>query len=362
MSDLIVEMCEIKELMNIPKADRLELAIIKGWQCVVGKGTYKPGDKCIYVPPDSILPEALEEKLFQGTKVKLHNHRIRVAKIRGALSEGLVIHPTTVNMENVKIGKDVAADLGITKYEPPEKGSSQMQGRRSTKKETNPNFHKYTDINNFKNYPNAFKEGDQVWVSEKLHGSNFRCGWVQRDANTVWKKIKKYFLGDWQFVYGSHNVQLHSKLLVKTYYEQNIYAKAVSYYNLKEKLNKGEVVYGEIIGRGIQKRYSYGCEEGEIRLVVFDFKVNGIYVDPDIMIEKCNEKNLKYVPGLYKGPFNEEKIKTLATGCSIYCPEQKVIEGVVIKSQKEEICHMGRKVLKLINPEYSAIRDNSDFH
>ena len=40
-SSLIVEVCEIKDIKEHPHADLLEVAIIKGWECITKKGEYK---------------------------------------------------------------------------------------------------------------------------------------------------------------------------------------------------------------------------------------------------------------------------------------------------------------------------------
>ena len=64
MSDFKVEVVRIKEILEHPNADKLELATIKGWQCVIPKGIYKAGYVVIYIPIDSILPQEIEEKIF----------------------------------------------------------------------------------------------------------------------------------------------------------------------------------------------------------------------------------------------------------------------------------------------------------
>jgi hypothetical protein len=56
MSALIVEISKISEIKAHPNADKLELAIIKGWQCIVGKGQHKVNELVVYCPPDSIIP------------------------------------------------------------------------------------------------------------------------------------------------------------------------------------------------------------------------------------------------------------------------------------------------------------------
>jgi hypothetical protein len=58
MSTLIVEVCAVEEIAPIPNADRIERVRVKNWWCIAGKGHYKVGDKAVYVPPDSVLPEA----------------------------------------------------------------------------------------------------------------------------------------------------------------------------------------------------------------------------------------------------------------------------------------------------------------
>jgi hypothetical protein len=62
MSSLIVEVCEVKEIRKHPDADKLEIAVVKDWECLVGVGDHEVGELVIFVPPDSILPPDLIEK------------------------------------------------------------------------------------------------------------------------------------------------------------------------------------------------------------------------------------------------------------------------------------------------------------
>ena len=48
---------KIIKIEPIPGADRIEKATILGWECVVQKGQFKPGDHCIYFEIDSIVPQ-----------------------------------------------------------------------------------------------------------------------------------------------------------------------------------------------------------------------------------------------------------------------------------------------------------------
>src|SRR5687767_9231735 len=89
MSSLIVEVCRVERVLPHPNADLLELAHIKGWQCVVPRGKYAPGSLVTYVPIDSVLPEPLSERL--GVTKYLSKGRVRCARLRGEPSFGLIM-------------------------------------------------------------------------------------------------------------------------------------------------------------------------------------------------------------------------------------------------------------------------------
>lgn len=365
MSKLRVEICRIDKVENHPNADRLDLVTVAGWQCVVTKGNFKEGDKCIYIPIDSILPSDVESKIFgPDSKVKLSKSRVKTIKLRGAISQGLAIKPSLLLGEYEYVeGEDVAEILGITKYEPPIATSPESSAQATPRKKENINFKKYTDISNLKWYPNLF-EGEFVVATEKIHGCNFRAGYVPFDANTLWKKIKQ-FLGlapKYEFVYGSRNVQLQNKSTYNGYYSENVYLKMVKKYNLEEKLVPGEVIYGEIYGDGIQKNYSYGCEKGEQKAVFFDLIFNGEYLSFDNFFLTLYMRNLPMAPIVYTGRFNLDALKDHTKGPSRLCPKQEVREGIVVRPEhKEENSYAGRKILKMINDEY-LLKDNTEYH
>ena len=369
MSTLEVKVVEIgdHDVRKHPNADRLDLVMIGGWQCVAQTAAFGPGDKAIYIPIDSILPHEVESMIFgPDSKVKLSKSRVKTIKLRGAISQGLLVKPEQVGLSNgVKVGLDVMKDLGITKWEPPTKGQAGLAGgNASNKRNPHPDFAKYTKIENVKNYVKLFEEHDEVIVTEKIHGTNFRAGYVLYNADTWWKKIKKFFRAapKYEFVYGSHNVQLQDKFLYKGFYDKNVYAEAVVRYDLKNVLEEGEVLYGEIYGDGVQKNYKYGCKPGERKFVAFDLMKKGEYMSSAHFFNWCCDRDIPRVKALYKGPFDYDKIKALLTGNSVMHPEQKVIEGGVCKpASGNEKSYQGRKALKFINDEY-LLKDNSDFH
>lgn len=199
-----------------------------------------------------------------------------------------------------------------------------------------------------------------------VHNSNWRGGFVPTVTSTLWKKIQKFLgiLPAYEFVYGSHNVQLHEGNKKKIFYDQNIYSKMVKKYKLDQILEKGWVLYGEVYGSGVQtKDFNYGCADGEQRFIAFDLMIDGKYVDFDTMHELLTAKGIPVVPVLYRGEFSFDKAKELSLGASVLDPSNKVREGVVIKPFKETFSHIGgRKVQKFISDSYLMLKNNTDFH
>ena len=104
-----------------PNADRLELARVGGYRCVVPKGKYQAGERVAYIPENAIVPEDLLRSmgLWDGEAGKgrlggKKGDRVRPVRLRGEISQGLVFKPG----DDAAVGDDLAAAYGITKYEP----------------------------------------------------------------------------------------------------------------------------------------------------------------------------------------------------------------------------------------------------
>lgn len=365
MSTFKVPVVTIDEIRPHDNADRLECAVVAGWHVVVGKGQWKAGDLAVYLPIDSVLPVDLERKLFpEGSKITLSKSRIKSIKIRGVVSQGMVVKidevcPTGWHPADFKVGDDMSEVLDVTKYEPPHKQVQSQPGKRTGKRrKEHPLFKKYTDLENIKWYPKVFAEGEQVYVTEKVHGTNFRAGWVPTVANTWWKKCLKLLrmLPPYEFVYGSRNVQLQARRDRRGFYGKDIYGAIVDKYDLERKVPKGTVVYGEVYGDGIQPGYNYGMINGGHRLAVFDVYTfcsgEGQWLDSKSTLVYCDVNNLPHVPVLYHGSYNADLVKSLASGDSVLEPTQKVREGVVVKPEHEKVDVCGRKILKVINDDF----------
>lgn len=372
----------IRAIAPHPNADRLEVAVIYGFQVVVQKDKYKVGDEVIYCPIDSILPGWLEETLFPpDSKIKLNKRRVRQIRIRGLASQGMIIPLEAVayhlgidslrRVGTYEADQDLAADLGIVKYEPPEVGPSHTPGGpRKVKKDENPFFHKYNGLDNIKWYPDKFKPEENIVLQEKIHGTNSRAACMPYVANTLWKKFKKLvgLAPTHEFCYGSNNVQLQNKDGHTGYYGEDVYGRVFDKLNVQSKIKPGETIFGEIYGHGIQKNYDYGCMPGEHKFVLFDVKVllesgDQKWLSPDEVIAFAKERGFDMVPEVYRGPFiSLDFVKAHTNGASVLCPSQKVREGVVVKSTDNYDEFGNKRALKVISEAYLDDPTNTDNH
>ena len=396
MSELIVEVSEISKVEKHPNADKLDLATVKGWICIVGRDNYKAGDKIIYCPPDSVIPDNIIEQ-YNLTYLK-NNSRVGTVKLRGYISQGLILD--LPKDSKFKLGQDVSKQMGITKYEQPSASYQNQAQKESIKKlfiklihkeitlrrfifksigiikdalkprrNKNPLFHMYTDINNIKHYNNLFTDFDFVNITEKIHGTNFRVGTLPItkgknffDNIVYWikKNIKKQ---PFEFVYGSHKVQITGHRGRNCFYGEDVYGQIAERYKLAEIVPTGYILYGEIYGAGIQKGYDYGLKNS-IDVVFFDLKKDGEYVDYSEFQSFCIPRDLPIAPLLYSGELYQDINNfSFFDKVSVLCPDQKIKEGVVVKMMHEENHpRLGRKILKCINPDYLLIKDRTDYH
>lgn len=379
MSEYKVCLTTVVNVQPHDNADSLDFITVYGFQVIARKGSFAVGDKTFLIPIDSVLPADLDAQIFpEGSKVKLYHRRVKQIKLRGRASQGLLISEEDVHklMESrglksrlyFDLEEDYSKLLGITKYEPPVPEFQQSQEPTKTKRKPleNSQFHQYNGLDNIKWFPSMFDD-EEVVIQEKLHGTNARAGILPTEANTTWKKIKKFFgfLPKYEKVYGSNKVELTNRQGYTGFYGEDIYGKAFQTVNVFSKIRNNEIVYGEIVAEGIQKNYNYGHRSPHF--VLFDVKIlkdDGTFywLPPEEVELFAKERGFDMVPVLYKGAYNEQLSKELTIGNSVYCPSQKVREGVVIKSRLRYNNDRGNKrALKLISEAYLE-KDQTDFH
>lgn len=111
----------------ITGADRLELYTVDGWRVVGQKGEFKVGEKVLFCEIDAMIPLADERFAFlapRGERLAVspytgkegRYHRLRTAKLRGQISQGLILPFEELPDKD----GDYSEALGVFKYEPPE--------------------------------------------------------------------------------------------------------------------------------------------------------------------------------------------------------------------------------------------------
>lgn len=382
MSEFKVAYTKILEINPHPNPDvhSLQIAKIYGFEVVIRKETLSVGDLVLFAPVDSILPSDIEAKMFQpDSKFKLNNSRVRQIRIQKFPSQGLLLNMNDVKTVLEERGfknflfeeeKDYADVLGITKFEPP--APREHTGIPITSKRRlaeHPQFHGYNGLDNIK-WGDPFELAELVSIQLKLHGTNARFGNLKKTPKNLFEKTLKFLrlLPEYETRYGSNKVDITAKNCASGFYETDVYGTAFKACNAEKKVQPNEVIYGEIIGEGIQKGYHYGHRTPHF--VLFDVKVfrpdgSCRWLNPREVRVYAEERGFAMVPELFYGAYNKEVAKSLVSGADPYFPAHKVREGIVIKSDQyynDPMSSSGKKARKMINPEYLDDKSNTDNH
>jgi len=115
----------VTSITEIVNADFIAIAKVRGWNLVVKKDEVNVGDAVYYFEIDSHLPLADPRFAFlepRGAKTfnGVYGHVLKTARMRGVYSQGLAM-PASLFPElgTLAEGADLAAVLGVTKYEEP---------------------------------------------------------------------------------------------------------------------------------------------------------------------------------------------------------------------------------------------------
>jgi len=333
VSEWKVSLEEIK-LFPHPNADKLEVARVGTYSLVVQKGLYQDGDVVLFAPKDSLLPDELAEP-FRDYLTGAEKNRVKEVRLRGELSQGVVLSLPDYLKPNVPLGEDTSEKLGITEYVRPI--PTELQG---DVEEIDVPFITYYDVDNYRIFQDDMEPGETVVISEKLHGSQENV--IYRDGK-VWISSKGL---------------LKRGLAIKES-EGNSYWKAFRNSGVQEVLatlsnDTTHHFVGEMIP--CQKGYTYGQSEPTLRL--FEYRNNTQSLPlPD-------ELEYLSVPILYEGEFSEEKAEELAKGMEqVSGRELHIREGCVVQPVEPRRTSKGtRLILKFINPKYAKKATGEEFN
>ncbi len=286
---------KIDEIRPIEGADAIECAVVGGWTVVVKKGEFKPGDVGVYLEIDSWVPTELAPFLSKGNEPKEYNgvkgERLRTVKLRGQLSQGLLLPVDEVNgtkfitgyfredgvgsMIIVKEGDDVTEALGIQKWEAPVPAQLAGQVRGNF-----PTAVPKTDQERIQNLKKEFEEWKAqnlvFEITEKLDGSS--C--------TMYLDLE----GDFHVC--SRNLDLKRD-------ENNSFWKAAIQNDVENRMVaanlQGLAIQGELVGEGIQgNQYKIRGQKFYV-FDIYDTKT-GAYLNSEQRIKLCQQLGLEHVP------------------------------------------------------------------
>ena len=379
---------EIKELRPHTNADKLQLATFFGETVIVGLDT-KIGDIGVYFPCDLQLSleycdaNDLCRKRADGTAgagyLEREKRNITAIRLRGEKSYGLYapLHSlafTGVDLSTFKVGDTIDTVGGISicqKYIPRSnrRGQSCNAGNRTRKKKAPvaPLFAEHADTEQLAYNLSAFKPGDEIEITLKMHGTSGRTarlpvlkgyrrtlldrilrregtpiyedGYVSGTRRVVLENYEGGFYGDNSFR------EQHSKL-----FEGKLHAGETAYYEIVAFTNTGVPIMGSgKVPKEAQAEYGkemifhYGLEKGsEMYLYRMTLTTPEGYVieySPELARYRAEQMGIKYVPRFEKfiipenvdaGEYVKEKAEQYYDGPDPI-GKTHVREGVVVR-------------------------------
>lgn len=366
MSEHCGYVVSVEKLRPHTNADRLRVATFFGSDTCVGLDVVK-GEIGIYFPSDLQLSgefcvvNHLCRKKSDGTPdtgyLDPEKRNIRPIKLRGEKSDGIFmpiscLEYTGVNLDDINIGDTITVVNGheiCKKYIPRGRNSNNSakgKGNKTRKKHVPvaPLFTEHADTEQLAYNLGAFKPGDEIEITLKMHGTSQRTAYLpilKGYKRTIWDKLfgrEGTPIYDWGYVSGTRRTVLDD--WDGGFYGSNAFRKQHQDKFLG-KLHKGEEVYYEVVGftdsgipimsKGNNKKldkdfvkqygeetvFSYGCspdgsDAPQSDLYVYRMTTTNedgdvVEYSPDFMRYRCEQMGVKCVPVMWRG-FADETI------------------------------------------------------
>lgn len=354
----------VQSVEPIKGKDRVELAHVDGWTCMVSKADkFKEGSLCIFCEPDSVFPETEQWEFLKKYNYRIKTQRFRDSDNNVVYSQGLVLPLTIPQMvgktfSDSSVGDDVTNILGITQYEPTM--DKETTAAIKTKKYPRflmkfswfrklvlpkkqekgwPNFISKTDEERIQNCP-SIVELDTKWVAtEKIDGQSGTFAVVRH---------KKLFRDKFEFIVCSRNLR-------KWKDDGTSYWKVAKRYNIEKILTEylkrrpeleWVAIQGECVDTNVQGN-KYKVKEADLYIFNLINSKWGRFGSIEAH-ETLTSYGLKFVPIVnhsidIKGMSVEDLLK-YATGKSALVDGLR--EGIVFRS------HDGKASFKAVSPEF----------
>lgn len=354
---------QVSQILPIEGKDRIVLAVIDGWSVIVKKDEFDVGSKCVYIEPDSVLPEKPEFEFLRK-----NNFRIKTMKMGGVISQGICF-PLSFLPEKkggeYELDEDVTEIMGVKQFEKtmdkdpvqttmsaskrkyPKFLMKRAWFRRLVLKKNKrvggfPSFISKTDETRIQNSPFILKS-DQEWtVTEKIDGqSGTFCVIKHRSKNPFVKD-------SYEYIVCSRNIRLFDK-------DNSSYWKVSDRYNIEKVLkdmikdNQWVAIQGECVAPNVQGN-KYGVSKAD--LYVFNLLYPDGRVGSEAAKLECERHGLQFVPILsnsYTLPETVEEVLEYAHGKSQLADTLR--EGLVFRSKD------GKQSFKAVDPLFLIQHD-----
>ena len=347
----------LQGLRKHSNADKLQCVCVFGQNVIVDL-SYNEGQKIVFFASDGQLSEefANDNNLVRkkdengnniGGYLDPEKRNITAVKLRGEKSEGLVLPVECLakytDISKLKDGDQITVLNGheiCKKYIPKRNSSPRVhntnsKGKKNEKETVSyPFFSEHIDTSQLDYNLNAFKEGDIVYLSRKLHGTSGRTASsvevIKKKRNWILKnvfKLKDKESKQFKLVSGTRRTVL--KKFDGGYYGNDMFRKKWHDF-FENKLPKGMTVYYEIVGwvnettpimskcgnklvkdkefskmYGAETIFTYGCKPGTSDMYVYRITMtneDGVVIELPTEEVKvwCDKLGCKFVPILDK--------------------------------------------------------------
>ena len=332
----------IWKIEPIEGADRIELAHVLGWQCVVNKGQFQPMDIGVYFEIDSFLPvrpefEFMRASSYKKTDIMGEGFRLRTMRFRGQISQGLLLplNQFPEISDDVEVGEDVSELLKVKKWEIEERATT-----GGTVIGTLPYDIPHTDETRVQEEPALIQafSGIEYYISTKMDGSSHSIGIDENGFHVT-----------------GHNYEYKDDGS-SSFYE---FVKARNYQEKVESF-AGEnalrtlTIQGEFCAPGIQKNR---LRLSKPEWYVFTVRENGKRVGLKRMIQICEALGMEYVPIEETGmdlPAKYPTVESLLERADGNYPNGGKKEGIVIRPTEPIFCPLisASLSMKIVSNKY----------
>ena len=327
----VASVVKIKEILPIEGADKIGRVVVNGNVVVTSKDTdiSKP---LVYFTALSQLSDDLCRRgnLYTSSEMNEDNtkkgfieksRRVKAIKLRGVISNGLLL-PLDLFPQGLKVGDEFTHIDGVEyviKYKAPITQTDPLTKRDTERNNKIKRFNRMIEgqfsfhdrTSHLVKNLHRLTPNTVVSITDKLHGCNGVIGNVLvKKESTLKERIAKFFginVHDtyYDVIYSSRSVIKNSTVNKEKgggFYGEDVWRDVKE--DLEGLLPKGIAVYGEIYGytksgKSIQKKYDYGCKQGEYKFMVYRItqtNVDGYTTEftPTQIKTFCDEKGLKH--------------------------------------------------------------------